>query len=75
VKRLRVAPIRALTAAGQAGTWNLMIDLVTQTGKYPVNARDLNDFTVEAERRVWLHVAIDRLTGEIIDQQTEVVTE
>ncbi|MEO0452553.1 MAG: hypothetical protein AAFY98_00265 [Verrucomicrobiota bacterium] len=75
VQRLRESPIRALSSAGQAGTWNLMIDLVTQTGKYPVNARDLNDFTVEAERRVWLHVAIDRLTGEIIDQQIEVVSE
>ncbi|MEM6601082.1 MAG: hypothetical protein AAF649_06835, partial [Verrucomicrobiota bacterium] len=75
VQRLREAPIRALAAAGQAGTWNLMIDLVTQTGKYPVTATDVNDFLVEAEKRIWLHVAIDRLTGEVIDQEIEVVTE
>jgi len=31
----------------------------------------LNAFVVEAERRAWVHVAIDRLTGELLDSQVE----
>jgi hypothetical protein len=30
---------------------------------------------VEGEQRYWIHVAIDRLTGQIIDNQIEVVKE
>jgi hypothetical protein len=75
VQRLRESSIRALSAAGMAGTWNLMIDLIAQTGKYPASATHLDQFVVEGEKRVWLHVAIDRQTGEIIDQQIEQVIE
>jgi hypothetical protein len=75
VQRLRESSIRALSAAGMAGTWNLMIDLIAQTGKYPASATNLDQFVVEGEKRVWLHVAIDRQTGEIIDQQIEQVIE
>ena len=35
----------------------------------------LDQFLVEGEQRYWVHVAIDRLTGEVIDKQTEVVQE
>lgn len=75
IPRLREAPIRILSQLGQAGTWNLMVDLVAQTGKYPPSANNLNDFVIEAEKRVWLHLAIDRATGDIIDYEVEVVTE
>jgi len=34
-----------------------------------------NDFVVEGEQHYWVHVAIDRLTGQVIDKQIEVVTE
>jgi hypothetical protein len=30
---------------------------------------------VEGEKRYWLHVAIDRFTGQVIDKQIEVVNE
>jgi hypothetical protein len=30
---------------------------------------------VEAEHRIWVHVAMDRLTGEVLDLQTEEVAE
>jgi hypothetical protein len=30
---------------------------------------------VEGERRYWLHVAIDRYTGQVVDKQLEVVNE
>ncbi len=75
IKTQREALIRALAESGQTRTWNLMIDLIAQTGKFAPGAKSYSNFTVEGEKRYWLHVAIDRFTGEIIDQQMEVVNE
>ena len=66
---------RALAELSQTRTWNLMIDVIAQSGRYPANAGSLANFIVEGERRYWLHVAIDRFTGEVIDQQLEAVYE
>jgi len=30
---------------------------------------------IESEQRYWVHVAIDRFTGEVLDKQIEVVNE
>ena len=75
VKPQREATARALADVGETRTWNLMIDLVAQVGKYPATATALDQFVVEGERHYWLHVAIDRFTGKVIDQQLEVVTQ
>jgi hypothetical protein len=75
VQRYREATVRALADTTQTRVWNLMIDLVAQTGKYPVSSSSLENFSVEGEQRYWLHVAIDRLTGQVIDSQLEVVKE
>ncbi|MEP6672274.1 MAG: hypothetical protein ABJF10_24130 [Chthoniobacter sp.] len=75
IKRLREAPIRALANVGQTRVWNLMIDVVAQTGRYPQAANALDKFLVEGEQRYWVHVAIDRYTGEVLDKQIEVVKE
>ena len=75
VQRFREAPIRAFANVGQTRVWNLMIDVVAQTGRYPKSATALDQFVVEGEQRCWVHVAIDRLTGQVIDQQVEVVKE
>ena len=48
---------------------------MAQSGKYPPNATPLEQFVVEGERRYWMHVAIDRFTGQIIAQEVEVPTE
>jgi hypothetical protein len=66
---------RALSEVSQTRTWVLMIDLIAQSGRYPPNATTLANFVVEGERRYWLHIAIDRFTGEVIDQQLEAVYE
>jgi hypothetical protein len=66
---------RALAEVSQTRTWGLMIDVIAQSGRYPPSATDLAQFVVEGEKRYWLHVAIDRFTGEIIDQQLEAVYE
>jgi hypothetical protein len=66
---------RALSEVSQTRTWVLMIDLIAQSGRYPPNARTLSNFVVEGERRYWLHIAVDRFTGEVIDRQIEAVYE
>jgi hypothetical protein len=73
---------RALAELGQIRTWGLLIDVIAQSGRYPPNAASgpntsnpLANFVVEGEKRYWLHVAIDRFTGEVIDQQLEAVYE
>ncbi len=71
----RKTVVRALAELAQTRTWNLMIDVVAQSGRYPVGATNLNQFTVQGEKRYWLHIAIDRFTGEVIDQQLEAVYE
>ncbi len=52
-----------------------MIDVVAQAGRYPPSSTTLTQFVVEGEKRYWLHIAIDRFTGAIIDQQLEAVSE
>lgn len=73
---------RALAEVAQTRTWGLMIDVIAQSGRHPPNAASgpnttnpLANFVVEGERRYWLHIAIDRFTGEVIDQQLEAVYE
>jgi hypothetical protein len=75
-KTEREAVARALGETVQTRTWNLLIDVIAQTGRYPPNASSLqNGFVVNGEQRYWVHVAIDRFTGRVIDKQIEVVTE
>lgn len=66
---------RALAEVTQTRTWGLMIDVIAQSGRYPPAAKNLADFVVEGEKRYWLHIALDRFTGEVIDQQLEAVYE
>jgi hypothetical protein len=67
---------RVLSEVAQTRTWGLLIDVITQTGRYPPGTTNLTQlFVVEAEKRYWLHVAIDRFTGEVLDRQLEAVSE
>jgi len=67
---------RAVAEVTQTRTWGLLIDLITQTGRYPPGTANLNQpFVVEGEKRFWLHIAIDRFTGQVIDQQLEAVSD
>lgn len=75
IKERREAPIRALAEMTSVRTWNLMVDVIAQAGRYADNAASLNDFIVEGERRYWLHLAIDRYTGEVVEQHLEPVYE
>jgi hypothetical protein len=75
ISRFREAAIRALSASGQTRVWNLLIDVVAQSGKFPSTSTGLDKFLVEGEQRYWVHIAIDRLTGKVLDKQIEVVKE
>jgi hypothetical protein len=75
VERFGETSMRALSDAGQAGTWNLMIDLVAQSGRYPTTATGLANFLVEGERHYWVHLSIDRQTAQVVDENIEVVNE
>ena len=76
VKARREVVPRAISSVSQTRVWNLVIDVVAQSGKYKPNAQSLtNDFVVEGEQHYWVHVAIDRFTGEVLDKQIEVVNE
>jgi len=75
IKTERESVIRALADCSNTRTWNLLIDMVAQVGKYPSSASSLDNFLVEGERHYWLHVAIDRYTGKIVDKQLEIVRE
>lgn len=66
---------RALAEVCQTRVWNLMIDVIAQSGRYPSGTAALAQFVVEGEKRYWLHIAIDRFTGDVIDQQLEAVYE
>ena len=74
-KEQREAVTRALSEVTQTRTWGLLIDVIAQSGRYPPGAYSLADFVVQGEKRYWLHIAIDRFTGQVIDQSLEAVSE
>jgi Tfp pilus assembly protein PilX len=71
----RESVMRALTDAGTARTWNLMIDLVAQSGRFGPGAPSLDAFQVQSETRRWIHVALDRMTGEVVAREVETIVE
>jgi len=73
VDRFRESFIRPLAAVGNTRVWNVMIDVIAQTGQYQQGAATLDNFTVSTQHRYWLHEAIDRYTGQILDQNLEAV--
>jgi hypothetical protein len=38
-------------------------------------SKGFSDFVVEGDQHYWVHVAIDRFTGQVLDKQIEVVNE
>jgi hypothetical protein len=64
---------RALAELGQTRTWNLFIDVIAQTGRYApgtASVTDASKFTVEGEKRYWLHVALGR---DLVSGQVDVL--
>jgi hypothetical protein len=63
---------RAVADVSTVRTWNLMIDLVAQSG---TTKGDLSNFNVQAETRFWMFVSIDRFTGKVLARSIERVVE
>lgn len=71
----RESVMRALADSVTVRTWNVMIDLVAQTGRFGPGAPNLDAFQVQGETRRWIHLAIDRMTGDVVAREVETVTE
>lgn len=67
--------VRALSEVSNTRTWNLLIDIVGQAGRYSPSANSLDKFQVQGQTRYWVHLAIDRYTGEIVDKRVEPAAE
>lgn len=65
----------ALTDAGTTRAWTFLVDLIVQDGQFLNPASGGADFVVRGEKRLWVHVAMDRFTGEVISQREEEVRE
>jgi Tfp pilus assembly protein PilX len=75
IKIRREAALRALSDAGTTRTWTLLVDLVAQVGHYPPGSTSLKQFVVDGEKRYWLHLTLDRYTGQVVDRVLEPVYE
>ena len=75
IKRRRESAIRSLSEIGSTRAWNLLIDIIAQSGKYTQSSQDENQFSVEGEKRYWMHISIDRYTGKVLEQSIEPVFE
>jgi hypothetical protein len=69
----REAVTRALADGTTCRAWNFTLDLLVQSGQLPPSATDLKQFQSSAERRYWIHFAIDRITGKLLEVQWEPV--
>jgi len=72
VKQRRETILRALVDAGSTRTWNVLVDVIAQSGSV---APGTSNFIPKGERRIWASTAIDRITAKVIDRQWETVHE
>lgn len=67
--------LRGLSGSTDTRTWNILIDLVAESGRLTPAANSLQNFAVSAQRRFWIFVALDRITGRVVDYKMEIVNE
>ncbi len=75
IKNRREVISRSLAPVTDARTWNLLLDLVVQSGKIAPGSSSLENFIPSASRRYWIHIAIDRLTNRVLEIRTEPIHE
>jgi hypothetical protein len=71
IKPQREAIARSMAGTTQTRTWNLFFDVIGQAGKFSGTAIGAADFVVDGEKRYWIHAAIDRFTGRVVDIERE----
>jgi len=75
IEERREALIRALADSSDTRTWNLMIDIVAQSGELQRGSSSLEKFISRAQVRHWVFLSIDRFTGEILHRSSEPVVQ
>ncbi len=71
IKASREALAKALADAGTTRSWNFLVDIIAQSGQVTTAGA----FLPQGESRTWNSVAIDRFTGEVIEQFNESIQE
>ena len=67
---------RALAGISQTRTWNLLADIIVQTGQFPaIGGTNADQWIIEGESRTWTTLAIDRFLARVVDRQSEKPTE
>lgn len=67
--------IRALSSTTDTRSWQLMLDVVAQSGRISPQGTQLQDFVVEGQKRFFVYLTLDRITGEVVDKHVEPVYE
>lgn len=67
--------LRALVDPTTTRTWSFLIDLIVQDGQFSGTDTTGRGFTVRGEKRLWVHVSLDRFTGDVVAQRVEEVHE
>lgn len=76
VKTRREAMVRAVADIADTRTWNFLVDVIAQVGRFPANGgTDPINFIVDAEQRTWTSVSVDRYYGQVISKQSESVSQ
>jgi hypothetical protein len=71
IERNRDVIIASLADVGTVRTWNVLIDVIAQSGSVTAGG----NFIVNGEGRIWHSSAIDRLTTTVLDRHSESVSE
>jgi hypothetical protein len=74
-KEDRESSIRALSSLTCTRTWNFLMDLVVQSGRFGPGSNSASDFVVTSQKRYWVSLAVDRISGEVLSEQWEPVDE
>lgn len=75
IKRQREALIRAVTDMVETNNWNLMLDIVAQSGRLRPGGSAAADFIVDGESRRWEFFSLERNTALLVDRTGEDFTE
>ncbi len=67
--------LRALSSTTDTRNWQLMIDVVAQTGRISPSSANFQDFVVEGQKRFFVYLTLDRITGEVLSKHVEPVYE
>lgn len=67
--------LRALSSTTDARNWQLMLDVVAQSGRLAPPGANFQDFLVEGQKRYFVYLTLDRITGEILNKYIEPVYE